>query len=142
MSFGERCANTMQKQNISSSQQSIMGEKTSSTGRLDERENRLNGNITFCPAVIFPHYLHSIVDTVRDRFGFIQRLFSVPCFLKSKKTNVCKCVFANPILQVRCGPQGKGVSQTLSSGPSLSFYKFSISVQLCHHILQSLPREY
>lgn len=97
MSFGERCANTMQKQNISSSQQSIMGEKTSSTGRLDERENRLNGNITFCPAVIFPHYLHSIVDTVRDRFGFIQRLFSVPCFLKKKK-NVCKCVFANPIL--------------------------------------------
>lgn len=107
-----------------------MGEKTSSTdvqrGRLDERENRLNGNIT----VIFPHYLHSIVDTVRDRFGFIQRLFSVPCFLKKKQ------MYANLCLQTLFGRFGVGRrvrgcrTQTLSPLDPLS--RFTNFAFLCN----------
>lgn len=74
---GEHYAET----NLSSSQQSLFSllwerKRVFSNGkgeRLEEREYTSRFNI------IFPHYLHSIVDTVRDGFGFIQKVSSVAC---------------------------------------------------------------
>lgn len=75
--LGEHYAET----NLSSSQQSLFSllwerKRVFSNGkgeRLEEREYTSRFNI------IFPHYLHSIVDTVRDGFGFIQKVSSVAC---------------------------------------------------------------
>lgn len=88
---GEHYAET----NLSSSQQSFsqLWERklvfsNGKVERLEEREYTSRFNI------IFPHYLHSMVDTVRDGFGFIQKVSSVACFLKKKKKKpVCKCVY-------------------------------------------------
>lgn len=87
---GEHYAETI----LSSSQQSLFSQlwerKLVFSNGKGEREYTSRFNI------IFPHYLHSMVDTVRDGFGFIQKVSSVACFLKKKKKKkkpVCKCVY-------------------------------------------------